>query len=280
LIGIATALSGTASADVISSNLQDTPITADFTGGCLDVNGGGWDINPFFGGVGVANSAGFQPARSGTGNLDPILNFSVGSIIDVGQFFSTGSGGSQSHLGNTFTSLQPGYPGFKLSGGNYGWMRVIFTGNTSGAKVKDWAYDNSGSPIVVGRVHQSTAVALAQTVTLSPGTGESFTLGSLISNTGGNVNSVVKTGNGTTTLNLANSHTGTTAVSQGSLFVNNTTGSGTGSGHVSVSSGATLGGTSSISGALIRHRHAQARSFHRESGFRRTDHECGFELPL
>ena len=99
-------------------------------------------------------------------------------------------------------------------------------------------------------VEQSAPVSGAQTVTLSPATGEAFTLGSTISNTGGNTNSVVKTGGGTTTLTLANSYTGSTTVNAGKLLVNNTTGSGTGSGAVSVASGAILGGTGSISGAV------------------------------
>jgi hypothetical protein len=31
-------------------------------------------------------------------------------------------------------------------------MRVIFTNSTSGAVVKDWAYDNSGAALVTGNV--------------------------------------------------------------------------------------------------------------------------------
>ena len=50
-----------------------------------------------------------------------------------------------------------GYIGFKFttnsSGGPYyGWMRVDLTYNTSGAVIKDWAYDNTGLGINVGSV--------------------------------------------------------------------------------------------------------------------------------
>ena len=31
-------------------------------------------------------------------------------------------------------------------------MRVVFTNNTGGAVVKDWAYDNSGASIVTGGI--------------------------------------------------------------------------------------------------------------------------------
>jgi len=61
---------------------------------------------------------------------------------------------------------------------------------------------------------------------------------------------VIKDGNGTLTLSVANTYTGATTVSAGTLLVNNTTGSGTGTGNVSVAAGATLGGTGTISGAV------------------------------
>jgi autotransporter-associated beta strand protein len=76
--------------------------------------------------------------------------------------------------------------------------------------------------MTVGRVHQSAPSAGTQLVTLSPGTGESFTLGSAISDTGGNINSVLKTGGGATTVTNA-SYTGTTTVNGGRLVLKDTT---------------------------------------------------------
>ncbi len=58
---------------------------------------------------------------------------------------------------------------------------------------------------------------------------------------------LTKNGAGTLRLNAANSFAGGTVVNAGKLFVNNTTGSGTGSGSVTISGG-TLGGTGTISG--------------------------------
>ena len=248
-------LIGPATADVIYSNLQDIPIPTNFEGVYLDVDGhngwsyspiSGWDINPFFGGARVANSDAFQPARTGTGNLDPIVDFTVGSTIDASAFFSTGYGGSQTHLGNTFVAGQEGYLGFKLDNADYGWMRVVFTGNGAGAVIEDWAYDNSGAAIVAGRVQQSAAVAGAQLVTLSPGAGESFTLGSTISDTNGNVNSLLKTGDGSTTITGTNTFTGVTTISSGALIVN---GLMVANGVVTVGGGGTLRGTGTINGA-------------------------------
>jgi len=243
---VAIALILPAAADVIYSNLQNTAIPTTYTGVTVVVAGG--TINPFFGGVGVANNNLLQPLRVGTGSLDAIRNLAVGTSIDASSLsLSTGYGGSVSHLGSTFTAGAEGYLGFQLNGTDYGWMRVVFTNNTGGAVVKDWAYDNSGAAIVVGRVEQSAAVGSAQTVTLSPATGEAFTLGSAVTDTGGNINSVVKTGDGTTTLVGTNSYTGTTAVAAGKLLVNGTV---TGGGAVSVAAGATLGGTGSLAGAV------------------------------
>lgn len=62
-------------------------------------------------------------------------------------------------------------------------------------------------------------------------------------------NSVTKVGTGNWTLTGANTYTAGTIVNGGTLTVNNTSGSGTGTGSVIVSSGATLAGTGTISGA-------------------------------
>jgi fibronectin-binding autotransporter adhesin len=61
---------------------------------------------------------------------------------------------------------------------------------------------------------------------------------------------LTKLGANTLTLTAANTYTGTTTVSVGTLLVNNTTGNGTGTGNLSVSSGAILGGSGTIAGAV------------------------------
>ena len=60
---------------------------------------------------------------------------------------------------------------------------------------------------------------------------------------------VIKNEAGTLTLSGANSY-GNTTVNGGTLLVDNTSGSGTGQGNVTVNNGATLGGTGSISGSV------------------------------
>jgi fibronectin-binding autotransporter adhesin len=61
--------------------------------------------------------------------------------------------------------------------------------------------------------------------------------------------SFTQAGAGTTTLTLANTYQGGTTVTAGTLLVNNTTDSGTGTGDVTVANGGTLGGSGIISGA-------------------------------
>jgi autotransporter-associated beta strand protein len=61
---------------------------------------------------------------------------------------------------------------------------------------------------------------------------------------------LTKAGDGTLELRRDNTYTGPTVVNQGKLLVNNTTGSGTGTGSVTVNDGGTLGGTGTIGGAV------------------------------
>jgi autotransporter-associated beta strand protein len=254
---LAVALARTRAA-VVYSGLQNLGIPTDSagTGIYLDLDAiltgtddnsppPGWDINPFYGGVGVANSPAFQPVRNGAGNMAPILGLAVGAQVDVTRLFSSGYGGSDSHLGTQFTAGQEGYLGFKFTTNAgtipyYGWMRVVFTGNTAGAVIKDWAYENTGAAILTARVVQSAAMANAQIVTLSPGIGETFTLGSALTNTGGNINSLVKTGLGTTILATASSYTGGTTISGGVLRVFADSALGALAGGVTISNGSTL----------------------------------------
>jgi autotransporter-associated beta strand protein len=238
-----------AAADVTYSNLLDTAIPTGWTGVTVSVNGG--SVNPFFGGVGVLNDSLFQPARVGTDQLATILNLPVGTTISSSNgtlSFSSGVGGSEDHLGTNFSAGTEGYIGFN-SNGNYGWMRVAFTFDTAGAVIKDWAYDNGGSggSIVVGRVLESVVDGTHNLVTLSPGTGETFTLGSTLADKGGGViNGVTKTGAGTTTLGATNTYSGATAVDAGTLVINGSTST---SSAVTVSNaGSKLTGSGTVGG--------------------------------
>ena len=202
-----------ANASVIYRGLQNIDIPTHFAGVYLDIDNGttafgeftGWDINPFFGRFGAANSPGFQPARTGPAILDPIVALGIGATVNASLHFSTGNGGSQSHLGpgaNQFGIGQEAYMGFRFTtdggtGPYYGWIRLISTANTPGGIVKDWAYESGGGAIQTGDVLQAAPVAGVSVVSLSGGAGNSATLGAPLPNAGaGNTLLIGKTGAG------------------------------------------------------------------------------------
>jgi len=257
-------------ADVIYSNLQDLAIPADFDGVFLNVETGawnnntnspvtGWDINAFFGGTVLWNSPSFQPVRSGTTSTSAVLNLATGTTVSSGSVFSTfvqgvggeneggpGYGASQTHMGGgagQFTSGTEGYMGFRLNGGNYGYMRVVF--NSSGAgTIKEWAYDNSGAAISTGNIVRTGSNVSMDT------TAGAFTVSSAITDSAGTTN-LIKSGSNTATLSGSSTYTGTTTVSAGTLLVTGALGSsGSSTGVVSVNSGASLGGTGEIYGSV------------------------------
>lgn len=266
-VAVSLLLSLPAAAEVIYSNLKDIAIPATFAGVYLDVETGnwntdinspqsGWDINPFFGGSAVWNSPEFQPVRATTSETSAVTNLAQGSLVSSGSTFSTfswdhdnnsgtpqvpGYGASETHMGTgagQFEAGQEGYLGFRLNGTDYGWMRVVFTNNTGGALIKEWAYESGGSSIAVGNIKRTGA-----DVVLNSANGD-FAVGSVIADADGTTN-VVKTGTGTTSLNATNTYTGSTTISTGRLNVNGSTHADS---DVIVDAGATLGGDGLING--------------------------------
>jgi autotransporter-associated beta strand protein len=93
----------------------------------------------------------------------------------------------------------------------------------------------SGSHVISAALTLASATQVAVTGTLE--------LGGAITGT-----SLTKAGGGALTVSGTNTYSGGTTVAGGTLLVSNTNGSGTGSGAVTVNSGATLGGTGTITG--------------------------------
>jgi autotransporter-associated beta strand protein len=193
-------------AEIIYSGPVNIPIPQDFEGVFIRLtdpagvvsSSPGWHLNPFFGGLGIANSPDFQPVRVGTGSEDPILALAVGTSIGSSSTFSSGWGGSgaedgSGHLGPgafQFTADQTGYMGFRLlreGVASYGWMRLNLTANEATGRILDWAYDSTGSSIVSGAAKDLgekpliAAAGTSPTVTAAAaGTGSSAISGILI----------------------------------------------------------------------------------------------------
>lgn len=163
----------------------------------------------------------------------------------------------------TFTSvaLAVGSSGISVNA-NSG--SVTFGNGSSGTSAmrigasQSWT-NNSSNALTVGNV--GTGSTLANLANITPfaltlnGSGSGNTVINNVINNGGATGTLAlvvnRTGSGSVILSGANTYTGGTLVSAGTLLVNNTTGSGTGgaTGAVSVGSTATLGGSGFISGS-------------------------------
>ncbi len=102
---------------------------------------------------------------------------------------------------------------------------------------------NVSSFLLLGGTLQGTSGLLSSSSAFQIQAGD---INSRLGGTGG----LVKTTAGVATLTSANTYTGGTWITGGTLLVNNTAGSGTGIGAVSVSNGGLLAGTGSISGIV------------------------------
>jgi len=167
---------GGARAALIYSGVQNVPIPLTFDGVYLrspdgTVSGGfpaDWNtapwINPFFGGVAIANGPLLRPIITGT---DQILNLAVGTPIDSGGNFVAGESGSSTHVGagaGQFALGSPGIIGFAFKPTaadpeSYGWLRLI-PNNTGPGSIVDWAYQSTPGAAVLAGVIPGPGTAL------------------------------------------------------------------------------------------------------------------------
>ncbi len=94
-----------------------------------------------------------------------------------------------------------------------------------------------------------TGAGLSGPLTISLNGAGPGVFSSTLDNLGGTLG-ISKTGTGTWAFTAANTFSGDTTVSQGTLLANNAAGSATGTGNVFVSNGATFGGTGAITGLV------------------------------
>jgi hypothetical protein len=129
--------------------------------------------------------------------------------------------------------------GVAIAGGT-GDLTVNYDGGSIQGAINGGSGNNTLS-LGAGVTH-SYATSNFQNVNVASGKG---TLSGVVSGS-----TLTKGGNGTLELTAANTYSGGTTVSTGTLLVNNISGSGTGAGAVTVQSGATLGGGGLIGGLL------------------------------
>lgn len=151
------------------SGAQNIPIPFDFNGVYLRIDTGvtsavqpgDWNtapwMNPFFGGVDIANSDFLRPVITGA---DQIVKLPGGTTIDGSSNFVAGESGSSTHFGpaaNQFQAGSPGYMGFayRTSAGGpdyYGWLRLQVN-NAGAGSILDWAFEDAPTtPIQAGSI--------------------------------------------------------------------------------------------------------------------------------
>ena len=122
--------------------------------------------------------------------------------------------------------------------------RVVINGGTLGVRVGGSGWTTGEVDTLLTNATKTSGALGIDTTNGNLTQWTAFTTTNLGSTLG-----LAKLGTNTLTLDQANTYTGTTTVTAGTLLVNNTTGSGTGTGAVNVADGATLGGSGTISGA-------------------------------
>jgi autotransporter-associated beta strand protein/T5SS/PEP-CTERM-associated repeat protein len=239
------------------------------TGGTLLISGNG----SVFSGNSIINGSGTATVSGGTwtnsGDLTIGANASAGTatLAVSGGSVSSNNGviGSQSGTGNVTVSggswtnsgtLTVGFPSHRTPGN--GLLTVSGNGSVSATSVVASGLSgtvnlNGGTLQLTGNQTSLFSNFVANSVRLN-GTGgtidtQSFNVATAQGLTGNG--SLTKQGNGTLTLTGNNTFTGGTIISVGTLLVNNITGTGLGTGNVSVANGATLGGTGSITGNIL-----------------------------
>ncbi len=211
-------------------------------GGGLEVSGatGTWTNSGTLAGSGVFNKLGagklvLTGANTYTGNTlvsAGVLNAAhadaLGATTAVISGNSGVSGGGVYVQNGAALEVQGG-----IALGDAGGKTLYLNGSGSAGALRNVSGTNSNTG----------AVILQSATTIGVDSG-SLTLSGKVSGAG-----LTKIGAGTLALSGDNTYTGGTVVSSGTLLVNNTTGSGTGTGALTIAAGAILGGSGSIGGA-------------------------------
>ncbi|MFL6537420.1 MAG: autotransporter-associated beta strand repeat-containing protein, partial [Chthoniobacterales bacterium] len=231
-----------------------------YTGGTI-VNGGTVSVNTAADlglnttSLAINNNATFQATASFASSRSVVLGTTggaVGGVIDVtgsnnfsqlavvsgaGSLGKTGTGTLTLQGTNTFTG------GLYINGGMVSANRNAALGAltpTMGSSAYAVHMANGGTlQTTFNSVGDNRQLDLVSGIsTLDVTSGSTYQRDALISGAGG----FAKTGSGTEILTNANTYTGGTTINAGTLQVNNTSGSGTGSGAVTVNSGGALSG--------------------------------------
>ncbi|NRB73091.1 MAG: autotransporter-associated beta strand repeat-containing protein [Verrucomicrobiales bacterium] len=188
----------------------------------------------------------------------------AGTILGTGNLTKSGAGTLNLSGTNTYTGTTTINGGkLALAGSNESSRFVVnsgtlemnngpFINTTADIHLESGAEFKFNTPVTMGGLSGSGDVNFtrkaSRDLTLNSG-GETTVFSGTISETNTGALNVQKNGGGTLTFSGNNTYSGSTIVDAGTLIINSTTGSGTGTGAVIVNNGATLGGTGRIGDA-------------------------------
>lgn len=161
---------GSADAAIIYSGLLNqsvgfgSTVDLDFDGGGVDLTFHNATFNPGFTDARAMSAASVGIASPSSTDA---FNFTAGAAIDSSSKYTTSSNkilasfdGSGGQVSGNFPANATGFLGFQLNGTDYGWVRLTLGAPLDGTNsytIVDWAYDDSGAPILAG---QTTAAAI------------------------------------------------------------------------------------------------------------------------
>ncbi len=225
LVQRSTASGGTITADVSAGATMMINQAIDNNGGQLTVHGGGGTLV-------------LTAANNDVGNV-VVQNFStlqttVSDSLAANRNLQIGNG-----VGNTSTGNGNDVGTYVCDGATQTVNALIGVANGG-------TMPNNATPSSSRRITSTTAIA--KTLTIGNGNGSSTFDGVIEDGVGAGPLSIVKVGTGTQRLLGPSTYTGTTTIVAGNLAVNNTVGSGTGTGAVTVQSGGILSGSGFLGG--------------------------------
>ncbi len=245
--------------------------TAAPAGSAFNQSGGACTVNgALLFGYQVANSVGTYNLNGGTLTTDQIVRNAGSAIFNFnGGTLQAGANSASFLQGLTAANVRNGGAGIDTNGYNDTITQPLLHSSISGDAATDGGLTKSGAgtlTLLGANTYNGGTTVSAGTLQIGNG-GASGTLGggnvtdngALVFDRAGNVSvaatisgsgSLTQNGPGSITLTAANAYSGGTTVNAGAFIINNASGSATGSGSVTVNSGATLAGNGTISGTV------------------------------
>ncbi|MFA6175068.1 MAG: autotransporter-associated beta strand repeat-containing protein [Phycisphaerae bacterium] len=187
----------------------------------------------------------------GTATLSGANTYSGATVIRSGTLIAK----HNTALGTSVVSIGISASGLAANalfiGGAYSVANTVNVGNTYNGTVSVGG-NTADSSTFSGNLTLGDTAGKAVTLTAASGGTVNFS-GNLLTSTSGSddLDAITKSGAGTVNLSgTGSNYSGNTTVSEGMLLVNNSSGSATGTGAVTVSTGAALGGSGIISGSV------------------------------